>query len=122
MRNGILVTLRDCIFVTLRNCIFVTYGHVAQEDICKPGGHLTYFCLPSPYDTPCFCISGFLFSNIIPSRSLAWLKSSPQSHLMSKTSYNNTTTITQLRVPFSLSRQWYQFSPPSRIHFAPYSN
>ena len=93
----------------------------AQEDICKPGGCLTPCRLPFPYDTPCFCISGFFYSNIPPSISLAWLKAFPQSYLMSKKSYNNTTTMDQLRVPFSLSRQWYQVLPPLRIHCAPYS-
>ena len=96
--------------------------NVMQEDICKPGVCLTSFRLSFSYGTPRFCISGFLPSNIPPSSSLAWLKSSLQSHLMSKTSYNNTTTMSQLRMPYSLSRQWYQFSPPLHIHFAPYSN
>ena len=93
-----------------------------QEGICKPGGCLTSFHLLFPYNMPCFCRSRFLSLNIPPSRFLAWLKAFPQSHLMSKTSYNNTTKMAQLRMPFSLSRQYYQVSPPLRIHCAPYSN
>ena len=93
-----------------------------QEDICKPGVRLTYFRVPFTYDTPCFCISGFFSSNILPPRSLSWLKAFSQSHLMSKTSCNNTTTMSQLRMKCLLSRQWYQVLSPLRIHCTPYSN
>ena len=93
-----------------------------KEGICKHGGCLTSWRLPFPYNAPWFCISGLLSSNITPASSLAWLKASPQSHLMSKTSKNNTTIRAQLRMSFSLSRQCYQVSPPLRIHCAPYSN
>ena len=65
---------------------------------------------------PWFCISMILSSNIGLSILLAWMKASPQSHLMSKTSYNNMTKMAQFRMPFSLSRQWYKVSPPFHIH------
>ena len=68
------------------------------------------------------CISRFLSSNILTSRSLAWLKAFPKIHLVSKTANNNMTTMDQLRLPFVLSRQLYQVSPPLHIHCAPYSN
>ena len=55
-----------------------------QEDVCKPEGRLISFRLHFPYDTLCFCISGFLPLNIPPSSSLAWLEAFPQSHLISK--------------------------------------
>ena len=103
-------------------CQVKIYWVLRQEDIFKPGVRLTSCFFPFTYDMPCFCISRFLSSNIPPSSSLAWLKVSPQSHLMSKASYNNTTTMAQLQMPFSLSRQWYQVSPPFCIHCAPYSN
>ena len=96
-------------------------GH-PERVICKSVGHLTSLGFPFPYDTPWFCISMFLFVNIQLSISLDWLKAFPQSHLRSKTSYKNTTTIAELRMPFSLSRQWYQVFPPLHIHCANYSN
>ena len=95
---------------------------MVQEDICKPGVRLTSFGFSFPYDTPFFCIYGLFYSNTPLSSSLDWLKAFSQSHLMSKTWHNNTTTMAQLRIPFSLSRQWYQVLPPLRIHCAPYSN
>ena len=93
---------------------------IIQEDICKPVVCLMSCRFPFPCDMPFFCISGFLSSNIPPSSSLAWMKDFPKIHLMSKYSYNNTTKMAQLRMPFSLSRQRYQVLPPLRIHCTPY--
>ena len=119
MKNG----FKSEIKVHLRRSqLRAVHVEAIQEDVCKPEGRLISFRLHFPYDTLCFCISGFLSLNIPPSSSLAWLEAFPQSHLISKTSYNNTTTMDQLRMPFSLSRQWYHFFLPLRIHFAPYSN
>ena len=91
-------------FVSISNSFYKNDPYALQEDICKPVGLLTSCLLPSPYDTQCFCISGFLSSDIQPSSLLAWLKAFPQSHLMSKTSYNNTTIMALLQMPFLLSR------------------
>ena len=103
-------------------CPVTRWWAILQEDICRYRYRLTSFSLPFTYNTPCCCISGFFSPNIPSSRSLDWLKAFPQSHLMSKTSYNITMTMSYFRVPFSLSRQWYQIFPPLHMHFSPYSN
>ena len=103
-------------------CPVTCWWAIKQDDICKYGYLLTSCHLPFPYDLPWFCVYMSVSSNIPLPRSMDWMKASPQSHLMSKTLYNNTTTMAQLWMPFSLWIQWYQVSSPLHIHWALYSN